>query len=158
MVCLLVLILITFAVYRTLRTNKNLDNLGVRKKMQTLYEGLRTDRNEALNYTTWFLLRRLMIACSFKYGKFFTVQLFINQNLSFFIFWYMSNTKPFCNPSLLSLCLMNELFLIFFTDLVFLKTGFMDVVERFDHGWIYIVCFLVHMILNLCSFYGKIYR
>jgi len=52
---------------------------------------------------------------------------------------------------------MNEVFLIFFTDLVFLNTEHLTREESYNHGWIYVSFFILQMILNLTSFYGKFF-
>lgn len=56
------------AVYVSLRKNKNLANENVKKRIGSLYLGLRTDNKEAIDYTSLFLRQRLLIIFTFLYG------------------------------------------------------------------------------------------
>ena len=117
--------------------------------MGTFYIGLRTDDLPSLLYPSLFLGRRFLVAAVFRYIPIFSVQVGLHQVLSIMVIWYLMTYKPYKDPNMTKLELMNEIWLMVSTDTFFLYTDNTPLKFRFKYGIVFIALLVIGWLANI---------
>lgn len=95
--------------------------------MGTLYEGLDTESEVALRYTSFFLLHRLLIAAVVELSPILTVQIMLQQIVCILMVEYIVQNRPFLSIKSQRMAWFNQISLIMLTNLVFLYTDYVPI-------------------------------
>jgi hypothetical protein len=106
------------------------------KTMGTMYQGLKTDRKQALNYTSLFLLQRLFIAAAAQVPL-LAGQMALHQFSSMAMIAYVATCRPFVSPNDKNLAIFNLTALIILTDQVFWFTDYVPLKHKNRFGMYY---------------------
>ena len=146
---LIATLFITVAIYRSLRANtpkvldKNIARFG------TLYRGLKTQSQDALDHTTIFFVRRLLMAAIMIFVSTLQGQVFAAMFLTTYVVLYLSSVQPFTSLSNHRIEVFNQVMLVLMTDLHCTMTTRDDAVDRYRQAWLYISFYLALFVVNL---------
>ena len=142
---------IIMSIRRTLISNRGakLNSAKTKQLMGNLYLGLRTNDEKALEFTGLFLGRRLLIAPVLMFVPLLPVQIALNQGLSMAIIFYLWEYSPFEDPTEGNIWILNELWLMASTGMLFWFTDAYSPRVRYNYGFIYISLFVLCFALNI---------
>ena len=97
----------------------NWSKRSFRVKYGALFEGLRTKKRSSLAYPIIFILRRfVLVFLAIVTKELLFVQLSVMILISMGQTWYLINFRPFKQPLLLKLDIMNEVTIVFLVDVL----------------------------------------